>query len=77
MRSSWSRWPQARRRKLVVQPHSGVDLGNGRGKTFTATIHGGVVGVAFDGRGRPLEVPTENRSAIVARWAKAFDAYPS
>lgn len=62
--------------ELTVQPHGSVDLGAGRGKTFHATIHGGVVGVAFDGRGRPLEVPTENRSEIVAKWAKAFDAYP-
>ena len=62
--------------ELTVQPHGAVDMGVGRGKTLTATIHGGVVGVAFDGRGRPMEVPTENRSEVVARWAKAFDAYP-
>jgi hypothetical protein len=62
--------------ELTVQPHGAVDMGAGRGKTLTATIHGGVVGVAFDGRGRPMEVPTVNRSEVVARWAKAFDAYP-
>ncbi len=62
--------------ELVAQPAGGVDLGAGRGKPLQATIHGGVVGVALDGRGRPLVVPTTNRSAIVASWADAFGAYP-
>jgi len=62
--------------EVVCQPHRAVDLGAGRGKAFEATVHGGVVGVVFDGRGRPLAVPQEGRSATVARWAKAFQAYP-
>jgi len=62
--------------ELTVQPASSVDLGAGRGKAIETKIPGGVVGIAFDGRGRPLEVPQANRSAVVARWAKAFSAYP-
>ncbi|MHC4562505.1 MAG: glutamate mutase L [Planctomycetota bacterium] len=62
---------------VTLEPGRGIDLGEGRGKTVEAEIHGGVAGVAFDGRGRPLEVPKENRSETVARWAKAFDAYPA
>jgi uncharacterized protein (TIGR01319 family) len=61
--------------ELTVQPARSIDLGNGKGRTLQTKIHGGVVGVAFDGRGRPLEIPQTNRSEVVARWAKAFDAY--
>ena len=62
--------------ELVAQPHRSVDLGAGRGRALETTIHGGVVGTVFDGRGRPLVVPDKGRSEIVARWARAFDAYP-
>ncbi|MFB3893546.1 MAG: glutamate mutase L [Phycisphaerae bacterium] len=63
--------------ELIAQPAPSIDLGAGRGKALRATIHGGVVGVAFDGRGRPFEIPQANRSEVVAMWAKAFDAYPN
>ncbi len=62
---------------LVVQPARSVDVGAGPGKTLRTKINGGIVGTVFDGRGRPLVVPETNRSEVVARWAKAFDAYPS
>jgi uncharacterized protein (TIGR01319 family) len=61
---------------LRVEPARGVDMGEGRGKTLEATVRGGVVGIVFDARGRPLVVPQDNRSAIVESWAKALDAYP-
>ncbi len=62
--------------ELTAQPASSIDLGAGRGKTLETTIQGGIVGVVFDGRGRPLTVPQDNRSETVARWTKALDAYP-
>jgi hypothetical protein len=61
--------------ELTAQPARSIDLGAGKGRTLQTKVHGGVVGVAFDGRGRPLEIPTANRSEVVAKWAKAFDAY--
>ena len=61
---------------LVVEPARNADIGAGPGKTLEARIHGGTVGVVFDGRGRPLEIPRENRSQTVAQWAQAFEAYP-
>jgi uncharacterized protein (TIGR01319 family) len=61
--------------ELTAEPARSIDLGNGKGHTLQAKVHGGVVGVAFDGRGRPLEIPQTNRSEVVAKWAKAFDAY--
>jgi uncharacterized protein (TIGR01319 family) len=63
--------------ELVVEPARSVDVGAGRGRSVEVQVHGGVVGVAFDGRGRPLVIPQTNRSETVSRWAKAFDAYPA
>ena len=61
--------------QVSLRPGRGVDLGEGKGKAIEAELHGGVVGLVFDGRGRPLVVPRENRQDIVRRWAGAFDAY--
>ena len=61
----------------VLEPARSVDLGAGRGKTVEAELIGGVVGVVFDGRGRPLAVPQADRSETVARWAEALRAYPN
>jgi len=60
----------------VIRPGRGLDIGAGRGKALTAELHGGVVGVVFDGRGRPLDIPHDNRALTLTRWAKALDAYP-
>jgi hypothetical protein len=62
--------------KLTVSPARGIDLGQGRGKTLEAEVHGGVVGVVFDARGRPLVVPEKGRAEAVNGWAKALSAYP-
>lgn len=69
--------PAGQTAELVVEPSRSVDVGAGRGKALEARIHGGVIGVAFDGRGRPLEVPATGGAERVARWSKAFDAYPT
>jgi len=62
--------------ELVAQPARDIDLGAGHGRTVEATVQGGVVGVVFDGRGRPLAVPERRRSETLTRWAKALAAYP-
>ena len=62
--------------EVIIEPARGVDVGAGPGKSLQAKVNGGVVGLALDGRGRPLEVPKANRSQTIARWAKAFEAYP-
>jgi uncharacterized protein (TIGR01319 family) len=62
--------------ELVVRPARSVDVGAGRGHAVETNVHGGVVGVVFDGRGRPLVLPQSGRREAVARWARAFDAYP-
>jgi hypothetical protein len=62
--------------ELTVEPARSVDLGAGRGRAVETKVHGGVVGVALDGRARPLVIPDVRRSEVVARWASAFNAYP-
>jgi uncharacterized protein (TIGR01319 family) len=63
--------------EVVIEPARGIDVGAGPGKGIQAKVHGGVVGLALDGRGRPVEVPKANPGQTVARWAKAFEAYPA
>jgi uncharacterized protein (TIGR01319 family) len=62
--------------RVTVDPVGGIDVGEGKRKPLETEVHGGVVGVLLDGRGRPLEVPEENRSQTVNRWAEALHAYP-
>ena len=65
--------------KIEVTPANQFDLGEGKGKKVAAEIEGGLVGIIFDCRGRPLELPTNDaeRVAKVSSWIKALDAYPA
>ena len=63
--------------KVTVAPSRSVDMGAGEGKPIEAEVHGGVVGVVFDGRGRPIDVPAEEQRALLAQWVSALDAYPA
>ncbi len=64
--------------KIHVKPKWGFDMGNGDGKEFEGEVHGGVVGVIFDTRGRPFTLPKDNaeRVNIVKSWYKAMNLYP-
>ncbi len=68
-------WPGGERAKLVVKPRRRYDFGAGRGHTVEREIAGGVVGLIFDGRGRPLELPSsaEARRAWNARTLQSFE----
>ncbi len=63
---------------VTLQPSKQVDLGEGPGQSFTRTVTGGVVGLMLDGRGRPLQLPTEQaaRVAMLTRWYNAVGLYP-
>jgi hypothetical protein len=65
------------RAKLV--PAKGYDLGAGPGKPCERELHGGVVGLVLDGRGRPLVIDAHDAHRVerLSRWAAAFDAYPA
>ena len=66
------------RARLEVRPSRQVDVGEGKGATVTKEVSGGVVGLLFDGRGRPLRLPAtlEARVEALARWNRAVDLYP-
>lgn len=62
-----------------VQPHGGnIDVGGGKGHAVEAKLHGGLVGVILDGRGRPIEFPDDEAERIKAltSWIEAMNAYP-
>jgi uncharacterized protein (TIGR01319 family) len=59
-------------------PHKNIDIGAGKGEEIDTTIYGGIVGLIFDGRGRPLVLP-ENDSERIEKlqlWSKVINEYP-
>ncbi|MFQ6605214.1 MAG: glutamate mutase L [Fidelibacterota bacterium] len=64
--------------KATLVPHKSVNVGAGKGEPITTTVYGGVVGIMLDGRGRPLELPTEPEQRIekLSTWSRDFNEYP-
>ena len=57
--------------KLTIQPARGVDIGFGPGRGVkNLQINGGALGVVFDGRGRPLDRPSDpvRRRELIKKW---------
>ncbi len=65
--------PQGQTAKLAIQPRLGVDVGFGPGRAGALTVSGGTMGVVFDGRGRPLQLPQDHghRREILRKWQLA------
>jgi uncharacterized protein (TIGR01319 family) len=63
---------------IKVQPAKGVNMGSGAGMAVTKEVHGGVVGLLLDGRGRPLQLPADQpgRVAALTKWFNAVRLYP-
>jgi uncharacterized protein (TIGR01319 family) len=61
-----------------ITPSRGFDVGGGPGRVVEATLTGGVVGLMVDARGRPFKLPSDEHQRVekLAKWAKAFNAYP-
>ncbi len=66
------------RATVIVAPARGFDVGAGPGRAVSRELHGGVVGLILDGRGRPLALPQgpAARRQKLAEWNRALDAYP-
>jgi hypothetical protein len=64
---------------IKVQPTKQVNMGAGAGVATTKEVHGGVVGLLLDGRGRPLQLPVEQhtRVAVLTKWFHAVGLYPT
>ena len=63
---------------IMVQPAKQVNLGAGAGVSVTREVQSGVVGLLLDGRGRPLQLPTDHatRVAALTKWYSAVGLYP-
>jgi uncharacterized protein (TIGR01319 family) len=64
--------------KLLLTPAKELDVGKGLGHQLEATAEGGVVGLIFDCRGRPLQIPEDpkTRRGKLLEWFQAMNAYP-
>jgi len=65
--------------RAVFEPERGFDLGNGKGSRKEVQLHGGVVGIILDGRGRPFDLSTldeNDRVEYLKKWMIELDIYP-
>jgi uncharacterized protein (TIGR01319 family) len=65
-------------RAEITPRQSSLDVGAGPGKTLTTTLRGGVVGIVFDTRGRPIDIPADPaaRVPLLKRWVADLGEYP-
>ena len=63
---------------INIIPSRGVDVGAGKGEPLESVIFGGVVGLIFDGRNRPITLSTDPSQRIdsLLSWSNAVDEYP-
>ena len=64
--------------KIEMQPSRGIDVGAGKGEPLSSTIYGGIVGLIFDGRNRPINLPKDSSDRIqnLLNWSDAVNEYP-
>jgi uncharacterized protein (TIGR01319 family) len=65
--------------KVLAQPTRRYDMGAGPGKPVVKQVHGGVVGLMMDTRGRPLRMPEKDEERIrrLNEWFAALNLYPT
>ncbi len=70
--------PVGEKVRAVLEPARGFDVGEGRGKRREVELSGGVVGLIFDCRGRPLAIPSDphERVRMLSSWIESLDVYP-
>ena len=62
-----------------MRPGKGLDLGAGKNQEIVTELHGGVVGIVLDTRGRqPFVLPVEasERVPLLKKWMRELKAYP-
>ncbi|MDY6916084.1 MAG: glutamate mutase L [Candidatus Cloacimonadota bacterium] len=65
--------------KATLKPGRGLDIGEGKNQEIETELHGGVVGIILDTRGRqPFALPTDasERVSLLKKWMKELKAYP-
>jgi len=63
----------------VFEPERQYDCGAGKGHRVETKLHGGVVGVILDGRGRPFDLSNlteDERVSHLKEWMTELDIYP-
>lgn len=62
--------PSGQAARLNLQPIGRADVGFGPGRSGTIPVSGGALGVVFDGRGRPLDLPSDpvRRRELIKKW---------
>jgi hypothetical protein len=66
--------------KATFEPERGFDVGAGKGNKLETELHGGVVGIILDGRGRPFDLSTlneEERVSHLKKWMTELNIYPN
>jgi len=64
--------------KITLSPAKDLDVGAGPGHHLETTVEGGLVGLIFDCRGRPIQIPEDqaSRREKLLNWFQALNAYP-
>ena len=62
----------------MLSPTKGLDVGLGAGTEWTTMLHGGVVGLVLDARGRPFHLPAAapERVKKLKTWMQTMEMYP-
>lgn len=63
--------------KAVLEPLRGFDAGAGKGAKVEKEVSGGVTGIILDGRGRPFNLPTDDKVRVqkLKEWMLALNIY--
>lgn len=62
--------------EVSLQPARRWDVGAGPGQTLNARVRGGVVGLVLDGRGRPIQMASDqDRRRQISDWQQALNLY--
>ncbi len=61
-----------------LKPAKNMDIGAGAGEEVKTDIYGGTVGIIFDCRDRPINIPSdpEKRLESLRSWSSALNEYP-
>ena len=64
--------------KATIIPSKMMDVGAGFGQEIQTELYGGTVGLIFDGRNRPINIPNDKNKRLEAliSWSKALNEYP-
>ncbi|MEW6277482.1 MAG: glutamate mutase L [Candidatus Eremiobacterota bacterium] len=72
--------PVGQTARAFLKPEKGLDMGAGKSQPVEREVHGGVVGIILDGRGRrPFNLPKDKNERIrrLMAWNRALDLYPA